>query len=163
MYNWFTTSQPGELCAQVYGQQFGTILMDGAYKGNSKARLQATIYELGSATRYSMGELSGQNIATFAIDRDTYHSDQTICMGYSKSTNKWQGDLCKSELSVEDVTMKCVCNAFDSNLVSVMTDYTRVLGQPVDFPALPVKPNQLAVVPSSVDPALVDSTVDRQD
>ena len=39
MYNWFTASQPGELCAQVYAQQFGTVAMRGAYAGNSKSRL----------------------------------------------------------------------------------------------------------------------------
>lgn len=39
MYNWFTAIQPGELCLKVYAQQFGTVDMDGAYIGNSKARL----------------------------------------------------------------------------------------------------------------------------
>lgn len=44
MYNWFTAMQPGELCLQVYAQNFGTVDMKGAYLGNSKARLQARIY-----------------------------------------------------------------------------------------------------------------------
>ena len=49
--------------------------MDGAYLGNSKARLQASIYELGSQKSYQMGELSGQTIATFGIDRSTFASN----------------------------------------------------------------------------------------
>jgi len=94
MYNWFTAMQPGELCLQVYGQQFGTVDMKGAYLGNSKARLQAMIFELGSKTTYSMGELSGQTVASFAIDRATFSSNQTVCMGYSKLEGLWKTELC---------------------------------------------------------------------
>ena len=85
---------------QVYGQQFGTVDMKGAYLGNSKARLQASVYEIGSKTRYSMGELSGQSVATFSIDRSTFASNQTVCMGYNKSDGMWRSDLCLSELKV---------------------------------------------------------------
>ena len=52
MYNWFTARQPGELCLKVYGQQFGTVDMKGAYIGNSKARLQVSIHEIGSNLSY---------------------------------------------------------------------------------------------------------------
>ena len=94
MYNWFTAMQPGELCLKVYAQQFGTIDMDGAYIGNSKGRLQASIYEIGDKKNYQMGELSGQTVATFGIDRSTFAPNQTICMGYSKSENRWMSQLC---------------------------------------------------------------------
>ena len=50
-----------------------------------------------------MGELSGQTLATFDLDRGTYHSNQTVCMGYSKTTKRWQSELCQSEVNVEDV------------------------------------------------------------
>lgn len=33
--------------------------MKGAYKLNSKGRLQASIYELGTDTRFQMSQLSG--------------------------------------------------------------------------------------------------------
>ena len=77
--------------------------MRGAYLGNSKGRLQVTIYEVGANKRYSMGELSGQTNAVFDLDRDTFYSNQTVCMGFSKSNQKWQADLCQSQLIVEDV------------------------------------------------------------
>ena len=57
-------------------------------------------------------------------------------MGQSKTSGLWTGDLCKSELSVEDVTMKCTCNAFDSTLIALYSDFTRTLGEPVVFPAI---------------------------
>ena len=50
MYNWFTASMPGELCAQAIGQNFGTVLMDGAYIGNSIARFSIDIFEPGTQT-----------------------------------------------------------------------------------------------------------------
>lgn len=80
MYNWFTT-KPGDLCVQVYSQNYGKVDMRGAYKENSRGRLQAAIYELGTNTRYQMSQLSGQTIATFDIDRSSYYSNQTVCMG----------------------------------------------------------------------------------
>jgi hypothetical protein len=40
-------------------------------------------------------------------------------------------------LSVEEVTMKCTCNAFDSNLIGVFSDFTRTLGETVVFPEPP--------------------------
>lgn len=42
--------------------------MDGAYIGNSRARLSVKIYEKGTGITHPMGELSGQNIATFDLD-----------------------------------------------------------------------------------------------
>ena len=75
MYNWFTASSPGELCLQIHSQQYGQVMMRGAYLGNSQARLQVTIYERGERTRHTMGELSGQTIATFDVNRDTYYSN----------------------------------------------------------------------------------------
>lgn len=57
-------------------------------------------------------------------------------MGQSKTSGLWSGDLCKSELSVEDVTLKCTCNAFDSTLIGVFSDFTRTLGEPVVFPII---------------------------
>ena len=35
LYSKFGASSPGTLCIQVFGQQFGTVRMDGAYIGNS--------------------------------------------------------------------------------------------------------------------------------
>ena len=128
--------------------------MKGAYLGNSKARLQATVYEIGSKQRYSMGELSGQTIATFGVDRDSFASNQTVCMGFSKTDSKWRSDLCQSELKVEEVTIKCTCNAFDSNQIGVFNDYTRAEGLPVSFPAIEIEEQQLTVVPTIMDPNL---------
>ena len=129
--------------------------MDGAYLGNSKARLQASIYELGSQKSYQMGELSGQTIATFGIDRSTFASNQTVCMGYSKSESRWSSQLCQSELKVQDVSMKCTCNAFSSSLIGVFNDYTREEGSPVNFPKIEIQESNLAVVvPTQIDPSL---------
>ena len=104
MYNqWFSTSEPGQLCLQVYGQQFGTVSMNGAYLGNSKARLQASVYEQGSGSRFTMGELSGQTIATFDLDRDSFKNNQTVCMGKSLKNDRWGSASCLSELFVQKV------------------------------------------------------------
>ena len=111
--------------------------MKGAYKPNSKGRLQARVYEIATKKNYFMSQLSGQTIATFDIDRSSFYSNQTLCMGQSKTNKSWTGDLCESELSVEDVTLKCTCNAFDSNLIGVFSDFTRTLGEAVVFPEPP--------------------------
>mmetsp|Transcript_13695 Transcript_13695/g.17312 ORF Transcript_13695/g.17312 Transcript_13695/m.17312 type:complete len:188 (+) Transcript_13695:2880-3443(+) len=84
MYNWFTASLPGELCTQAIAQQFGTVNMDGAYIGNSQGRFSVSLYEAGTSTTHKMGELSGHTIATFQLDRDTYHSNQTVCMAFEE-------------------------------------------------------------------------------
>ena len=55
--------------------------MKGAYKPNSKGRLQARVYEIATKKNYFMSQLSGQTIATFDIDRSSFYSNQTICMG----------------------------------------------------------------------------------
>jgi len=86
--------------------------MRGAYIGNSKARLQVALFEIGTGERHSMGRLSGQTNATFALDRTTYHSNQTVCMGYDAQGERWRSELCQSELSVKEVSMKCSCSAF---------------------------------------------------
>ena len=135
--------------------------MKGAYLGNSKARLQATVYTIGSKQRYSMGELSGQTVATFGVDRSTFASNQTVCMGYSKTDGMWRTDLCQSQLKVEEVTMKCTCNAFDSNQIGVFNDYTRDEGLPVAFPAIEIKEQQLTVVPTIMDPALAPNSASK--
>ena len=103
-----------------------------------------------------MGELSGQTIATFDVDRDTFHSNQTVCMGYSATDERWQTDLCLSDLSVEDVTMSCTCNAFDSNMIGVFSDFTRAKGMPVNFPppAIIVDDSSFSVIRSNVDPTM---------
>lgn len=102
-YGWFTASQPGQLCLQVFGQQYGTLLMRGAYIGNSKARLSVSVYESGTGTTHTMGELSGHTIATFDLDQSTFHSNQTVCMGYVDQEKIWKSDLCQWELNVEQV------------------------------------------------------------
>ena len=111
-----------------------------------------------------MGELSGQTIATFDVVRDTFHSNQTVCMGYSLTDERWQTDLCLSTLSVEDVTMSCTCNAFDSNLIGVFSDFTRAKGMPVNFPppAIIVDDSSFSVIRSNVDPTM-SVTNDRDD
>ena len=58
-------------------------------------------------------------------------------MGYEKQVRRWQSELCSWTLSVEDVTMKCTCNAFRSDIIGIFTDFTRTLGPQVAFPALP--------------------------
>lgn len=133
--------------------------------GNSKGRLQVKIYEIGASKSYSMGELSGQTNAVFDLDRDSYFSNQTVCMGYSKSSQKWYTDLCQSQLIVEDVQMKCTCNAFDSNKIGVFTDLTRVLGKSVTFPAIILPESdvqQFTVVPSNVDHSLLNENIGQK-
>jgi len=49
--------------------------MRGAYIGNSKARLSVAVYEPGTGTTHTMGELSGSTIATFDLDQSTFHSN----------------------------------------------------------------------------------------
>ena len=141
---------------QVYSQQFGTVNMRGAYVGNSKARLQATVYEPGTGDHYSMGELSGKTIASFDLDRSTFKNNQTMCMGYSKLSKRWHSDLCQSELDVDKVAMKCTCNAFESNLIGIFSDFTRALGEPVTFPRIQFDSEKqlLTVVSPSIDPVL---------
>jgi len=111
-----------------------------------------------------MGELSGQTIATFDVDRDTFHSNQTVCMGYSASDERWQTDLCLSDLSIEDVTMSCTCNAFDSNLIGVFSDFTRAKGESVNFPAPVIIEDDAnySVIRSNVNPTIPGSK-DRDD
>ena len=58
--------------------------MDGAYIGNSKARLSVNIYEPGTTTLHTMGELSGQTVATFDLDRSNFYSNQTVCMAFDE-------------------------------------------------------------------------------
>ena len=86
--------------------------MNGAYIGNSDGRLQVSITELGTGQKYTMGQLSGQTVATFELQTEDFHSNQTTCMGWSLQDNKWTADLCQSELLVEQTSMKCTCNAF---------------------------------------------------
>lgn len=85
-------------------------------------------------------------------------------MGYSATDERWQTDLCLSDLSIEDVTMSCTCNAFDSNLVGVFSDFTRALGEPVNFPAPVIieEDTSFAVIRSNVDPTMSGSK-DRDD
>lgn len=74
--------------------------MRGAYIGNSKARLQVALFEIGTGERHSIGQLSGQTIAKFDLDRKTYHSNQTVCMGFDDDDKRWKSELCQTELSV---------------------------------------------------------------
>jgi len=70
-------------------------------------------------------------------------------MGYAKQAERWKYDLCQSALDIENVQMKCECNAFESNQIGIFTDFTRTLGEPVGFPALPEPVVQeLVVVPT---------------
>ena len=111
--------------------------MRGAYIGNSKARLSVNVYEPGTDTTHTMGELSGQTIATFDLDQATFHSNQTVCMGFAEAEQIWKSDLCKWEINVERVQMKCTCNAFSSELIGIFTDFTRILGARIPFPPPP--------------------------
>jgi hypothetical protein len=104
-----------------------------------------------------MSQLSGSTIATFAIERSSFFNNQTVCMGYSKTTESWKGDLCKSELNVEDVTMKCTCNAFNSNLIGVFSDFTRTLGETVTFPVI-IEETSYAVISSNFDLNAIDGS-----
>ena len=57
------------------------------------------IYEPGKDERHTMGGLDGHTVATFDIDRDSFHSNQTVCMGYPKTSEqgkpqKWTYELC---------------------------------------------------------------------
>ena len=60
-------------------------------------------------------------------------------MGFDQAKERWNHEMCQSELSVEDVTMKCTCNAFQSNIIGIFTDFTRTLGEPVQFPVIEVE------------------------
>lgn len=108
--------------------------MAGADGEHSKGRLEMAIYEPGTETHYSMGELSGQTVATFDVDPETFKSNQTVCMGFEKEKQMWLSELCISELAVTQIQMKCVCNAFTSEQVGVFLDLQRTQGQAVVFP-----------------------------
>ena len=71
-------------------------------------------------------------------------------MGYSDEEHKWTSDLCKSDLIVQDVAILCTCNAFGSNMVGVFSDFTRELGEPVQFPAIVVEKRTQSLVSGSV-------------
>lgn len=101
-----------------------------------------------------MGELSGQTVASFAINRATFSSNQTVCMGYSKPEGLWKSELCQSELKVEEVSMKCSCNSFSSDIIGVFNDYAREKGAPVKFPKAQLDDENiksLSVAPIEVD------------
>ena len=110
-----------------------------------------------------MGGLSGQTVAKFDIERLIYYPNQTVCMGFSKTSQKWEADLCQSELLIQDVQMKCTCNAFDSHVIGLFTDFNRDFGEAVEFPppVVDVKDQvqQFAVIPSSVDLSLLEESV----
>lgn len=91
-------------------------------------------------------------------------------MAYAEQEKRWSSDLCKSELLVEDVQMKCDCNSFNSEMIGIFTDFTRKLGDPVTFPAPPepeVVPKSdpieqsYVVVPTRVEPNIVDTTTSK--
>ena len=52
--------------------------------------------------------------------------------------------------------MSCTCNAFDSNLIGVFSDFTRAKGMPVNFPppAIIVDDSNFSVIRSNVDPTM---------
>ena len=60
--------------------------------------------------------------------------------------------------------MSCTCNAFDSNLIGVFSDFTRAKGMPVNFPppAIIVDDSSFSVIRSNVDPTM-SVTNDRDD
>ena len=73
-------------------------------------------------------------------------------MGFSKLNKSWRSDLCKSELLVEQVSMKCICNAFESDQIGVFSDFSRTAGAAVVFPAKEVMEEQsFVVIPTNVD------------
>ena len=86
-------------------------------------------------------------------------------MGYSKLNQKWQSDLCQSELLIEKVAMKCTCNAFEADQIGLFSDFIRTLGEPVTFPRIEFEEDKqlLTVVTPTVDPEFSnvsgDSTV----
>ena len=66
--------------------------------------------------------------------------------------------------------MKCTCNAFESDLIGLFNDFTRTLGEPVDFPAPPVieeddeitaLPDNSYIIEQSKDGTLITSTRQR--
>ena len=52
--------------------------------------------------------------------------------------------------------MSCTCNAFDSNMIGVFSDFTRAKGMPVNFPppAIIVDDSSFSVIRSNVDPTM---------
>ena len=102
----------------------------------SSGVLEVAVFENGSGIRYSMGELSGQTVATFNVNPDTYANNQTVCMAFSEARNAWDSELCITELQVKTISLKCICNAFESKRVGLFTDSTRVLGPVIEFPVV---------------------------
>ena len=102
----------------------------------SSGVLEVAVFENGSGIRYSMGELSGQTVATFNVNPDTYANNQTVCMAFSEARNAWDSELCITELQVKTISLKCICNAFESKRVGLFTDSTRVLGPDIEFPVV---------------------------
>lgn len=91
-------------------------------------------------------------------------------MAFAEQEKRWKAELCQSELSVEEVQMKCVCNSFNSELVGIFTDFTRTIGDPVKFPPPPepevvpeAKPieQQYVVVPTRADPNMSETTTGK--
>ena len=105
-----------------------------------------------------MSQISGQTNATFAIDRSTYYSNQTVCMGFSKSEQRWSSQLCRSELHIDDVAMKCTCNAFDSDQIGVFSDFTRELGETVVFPEIEILVETAQLTPTRISQEAVDKS-----
>ena len=142
MYNWFST-MPGMLCAQVLAMQEGD-LYTGSGRRNlqvgaaaySSGVLEVAVFENGSGIRYTMGELSGSTVASFNVDPDTFANNQTVCMAFSEASNSWDSELCITELQVKTISLKCVCNAFESKRVGLFTDSTRVPGPAIEFPEI---------------------------
>ena len=118
------------------------------YTGGSRRNLQSgstayssgvvevAVFENGTGMRYSMGELSGQTVATFDVRPDTYANNQTVCMAYSDTRRIWDSELCITELKVQNIQLKCICNAFDSKRVGLFTDKSRILGPAIEFPEI---------------------------
>ena len=102
----------------------------------SSGVLEVAVFENGSGIRYSMGELSGQTVATFNVNPDTYANNQTVCMAFSEARNAWDSELCITELQVKTISLKCICNAFESKRVGLFTDSTRILGPVIEFPVV---------------------------
>jgi hypothetical protein len=88
-------------------------------------------------TRRTLGDITGTFEVRFEIDPNTFRNNQTVCMAQSKASNTWEADLCKSELDVQSVVMKCSCNGYKSNFAGLFTDSLRTLDvAKIPFPVI---------------------------
>ena len=100
----------------------------------SDAVVSVEIYESGEGVDYQVGQLASYINATFEVDPEAFRPGQTQCMAFVDKNNKWDASICKTDIDVANLQIKCSCNAFSANRISVLTDPTLKLAAPITFP-----------------------------